>query len=468
MQIKNTIITAWSFSFILITAAMVFFSPDARYAAAPGFACVLLMLWLFTTLYERDKQIPFFDVGIFCALVIFVYTVLPLLAYIAGDFKFNFFTDSRLLEHSPTPDQLFFFHTRHLLYFFSFVISYLSIRGKGTIQTGNIVEPLRSLEIKILILFIGLNAYFIFLYLFFGLTFNFGYNQQSVENYYAAIENLPQIIFKISAKLHGILFVFKIALLYCVVRRCHLKKWKLILGFWISYEVAKVVVVMGARTELFLFILAAILFYHRQVKMFSIKYLTVFGTILLLTFLFLGFYRGATDPSTLLTPLLSANEFLVLLGNAMHIHSMKEAGFNFPLILYFNDFLGLLPPQEILPFEKIAASNWYLRYLGVEGTAFGYMWGVISQSIIGFDRFELVCRGAILGALLGFLHRWYFYNQRNYIASLFYVFICIKVYSTFRDTTFSILTNIVWEFVPFLLLLTIGLQKKHLSVHQWK
>jgi hypothetical protein len=139
-----------------------------------------------------------------------------------------------------------------------------------------------------------------------------------------------------------------------------------------------------------MFIVAAILFYHRQVKMFSIKYLTVFGTILLLTFLLLGFYRGATDPSTLLAPLLSANEFLVLLGNAMHIHSMKEAGFNFPLILYFNDFLGLLPPQEILPFEKIAASNWYLRYLGVEGTAFGYMWGVISQSIIGFDRFELV------------------------------------------------------------------------------
>ena len=36
------------------------------------------------------------------------------------------------------------------------------------------------------------------------------------------------------------------------------------------------------------------------------------------------------------------------------------------------------------------------------------------------------------------------------------MFFCLKVYYTFRDTTFSLLANLVWEVIPFYILLRIG------------
>ena len=53
-----------------------------------------------------------------------------------------------------------------------------------------------------------------------------------------------------------------------------------------------------------------------------------------------------------------------------------------------------------MPFEKVAASEWYLREIGMSGTGQGFMWGVISQSIVGLDWLELALRGAILGYIL--------------------------------------------------------------------
>jgi len=53
-----------------------------------------------------------------------------------------------------------------------------------------------------------------------------------------------------------------------------------------------------------------------------------------------------------------------------------------------------------MPFEKVSASEWYFAGDRHDGTGLGYMWGVISQAIVGFDWIELAMRGAILGYIL--------------------------------------------------------------------
>ncbi len=92
----------------------------------------------------------------------------------------------------------------------------------------------------------------------------------------------------------------------------------------------------------------------------------------------------------------------------------------------------------------------------MSGTGWGGMWGVISQSIVGLDWIELALRGALLGYILARFHRWYLKHQSEFLGTLFYMFLCLKVYYTFRDTTFSLLANFVWEVIPFYIFLGIG------------
>src|SRR4029077_15926157 len=85
----------------------------------------------------------------------------------------------------------------------------------------------------------------------------------------------------------------------------------------------------------------------------------------------------------------ATNEFQSLFSTAYDVLQRKQAGAYLPRYLYLNDFAAILPPQQIMPFEKVAASEWYLREIGMSGSGVGFMWGVISQSIVGLDWIEL-------------------------------------------------------------------------------
>ena len=124
--------------------ALAFMTADERYVAAPGLACIIMVLWLWMTLWDRDEKIPFFDVGVFCALATLLYTVYPLVNYWVDGLQFGFLSDNRLRSYSPEPYELGFFHLRHVLYLFSFVVFYSVFRGRGTIKIGNVSTPNRS------------------------------------------------------------------------------------------------------------------------------------------------------------------------------------------------------------------------------------------------------------------------------------------------------------------------------------
>ncbi|MEI8247276.1 MAG: hypothetical protein WCI51_15695 [Lentisphaerota bacterium] len=229
-------------------------------------------------------------------------------------------------------------------------------------------------------------------------------------------------------------------------------------------EIIQTFVIKGSRTSLVLFLISAALLYHRMIKPFSMKFLSISGAALFVFFIFMGLYRTYTDLSSLQMDLSQvggsifsgSNEFQALLGTAYDVLQRKAEGAVLPWYLYINDFITIMPPQQLMPFEKISASEWYLRELGISGTGQGFMWGVITQSIAGLDWLELPVRGAILGYILACLHRWYLKHQSGFLETLFYVYLCINIYYTFRDTTFSVLANIAWEFIPFYILFKAG------------
>lgn len=444
--------------------ALAFMTPDKFYVLIPVLMSFVVFFWLWISLWNRDRQIPFFDVGIFCALATLVYTVFPLINYWADGLQFGLFSDKRLSSYSPEPFDLGFFCLRHVLYLFSFAACYLLFRGSGTVTVSNVKIPHRFNRQVIVFIFLLLTMYFVFLQVKTGLNFNPSYEPDSYANYLAAKTSMPLLLLQISVKLRGLMFIFKIALLSLVVSQCSKKSWRIVLLIWIIVEIVSTLFVKGDRGGLVLFLMATALFYHRMIKPLSMKVFVTSGVSLFTFFIFLGLFRSYFDFSTsyidlpgTITRILSVNnEFQVLLGTAYDVFMRKSEGIYLPWYLYINDFISILPPQQVVPFEKIRASEWYLRVIGMSGTGQGFMWGVISQSIVGLDWLELALRGALLGCILALFHRWYLERQTGFFETLVYVYFCIKTYNTFRDTTLSFLVDLVWVILPFSIIMRIG------------
>ncbi len=464
MRINNKVALSVSILILSSVFAVAFMTADELYVMAPGFACVVAVAWLWMTLWNRDHKIPFFDVGIFCALATLVYTVYPLLNYWVDGLQFGFLSDFRLQSYRISPAELGFFHLRHVLYLFSFVVFYSGFRRKGTIEVANVSAPNQSARTAIVLFFLLLTGYFVLLQLTTGVNFNPSYEAESYAKYVAIPEKLPLLLLQISLKLKSILFVFKLALLFIVVSRTRKQMWRIILVVWVAAEIVNAFILKGARTDLLLVLVAAALLYHRMIKPFSMKFLITSGAMVFVLFIFLGLYRSYIDIADMQADLsrtdagifAAGNEFQSLLGTEYDVYRRKEAGAYLPWYLYINDFITILPPQQLIPFEKIAASEWYLREIGLSGTGLGLMWGVISQSIIGLDWLELALRGAILGYILARFHRWYLKHQSGFLETLVYMFFCLRMYYTYRDSTFGPLANLVWEVIPFYILLRIG------------
>jgi hypothetical protein len=461
---KNSTLKIVGGSVFLSLVALAFMTADQRYVAAPGLACVVMVVWLWMSLWVRDQKIPFFDAGFFCALATLVYTVYPLVNFWVDGMRFGLLSDSRLQQFEITPYELGFFHLRNVLYLFFLVTFYSLFRGRGTLDVGNIRPPSLAARQIILFFFLALTCYFFLLQMIAGVNVNSTYESEAFANNVNAISSLPLSVLQISGKLEGILFVSKLGLLSILIGRCREKKWFFILLLWMAAEILQTFLLKGSRHGMVFLLLSSALLYHRMIKPLSMRFIFISGTLLFIFFIFLGLYRDYIDFVSFQSGMSQANtgifsgsnEFQALLGTAYDVYQRKAQGTYLPWYLYINDFVNILPPQQLLFFEKVPASEWYLRELNLSGTGLGFMWGVVSQSIVGFDWFELPVRGAILGFVLARIHRWYLEHQSGFFCTLLYMYLCIKVYYTYRDTTFSLLANFVWEIIPFFFLLRIG------------
>jgi hypothetical protein len=148
----------------------------------------------------------------------------------------------------------------------------------------------------------------------------------------------------------------------------------------------------------------------------------------------------------------ATNEFQALLGTAYDVFEMMKEGVRPPTELALNDVMPMLPPQQVWPLEKLSGAEWYLVQIGQQGLGIGFMWGVVTQSIIGFGILELIMRGVALGWFLAQVHHWYQRHYTSFLPTILYVLLCIATLWTFRDTTGAILWHIWWAILPFVVI----------------
>jgi hypothetical protein len=431
-------------------------APDERAIAAPALASITLVVWLWDTLRARDRALPFVDVGFFCALATAVYTVYPLVNYWAGGLEFGVLSDARLQQYHISPAELGAFHVRHVVYLFSFVAAYLVVRGAGRVRTGDVEGPPGVDRVTIVGGFLLLVAYFVVLEALTGVRLYVSYEADAFAANVRASASLPLFFVQLSDRLSGFRFVFSLGLIALIVHRCDRPSWRIVLYLFLGGLVAYTIALRGSRTDMVLSFMAAGLLYHRMVRRLNARFLLASGLSVFALFILLGLYRTYVDLTALRAGVGSVeggvftggNEFQAILGTAYDVLERTRSGLETPWYLGLHDFIALLPPQQLVPFEKVTGSEWYLQLLGLEGTGLGFMWGVITQSVVGFGFAELVLRGVALGVVAALVHRWYVRRQQGFYETLLYVYLCIRAYYTFRDSTFGITANLVWEVLP--------------------
>lgn len=465
---------SWGFGLLgLSLVSMMFLNDQELLVALPLLAIVSIVYLVLMALWIRDREVPFFDIGAFCLVVSACYGGIPLLMFLLSGSTWTILSDNRLFEFLASPTQMSNLNNKRLLdlmaspaqigefgwwaaiYLAAFGITYYYVRGRqappglkpvarpGTLTAASIVIPF----LMVILILAGIEF-------FFQIEFNPNHKTYWAINYYEKYIALPLLVRQVSHNAIAMQMVFKIALLLWLISNWNSKLARWCLALWLTFEALRLGLDMGARTPTLMLFLAAILGYHRMVRPLNPAVLVLTGALLVLAALGYGFLRdyqkGMEDyPDT--SRFSMANEFQILYGTAFHLKFMKMQGTlpDPPWTLYFDELLMLIP-QQILPIKKTIPSTWYLDAAGFSRSG-GYMFGILSQGVVGYGVFELMIRGILLGSVFGGIHRLYKKRSHSFLWTLFYIWLTLFTYYTYRASTFYFIYFIVYRFLPAVL-----------------
>ena len=429
---------------------------DHRAALYPMLAGAVIVTALIVRVCNRDGRVPVLDIGAFAVLITGLYTTVPLINYAAGGFTWRSLSDSRLQFWGGTPDEIGGFAWRGIVYLLALAVAYGALRRPTPQALPRPDTPRRLLPIvlgALLAATVALSA----IETRYGLTHGSSYAQLDVQE--EARAAAPLAVQQVVHNLVGVVFLFKVALLLLLMERWSQLPWRAVLIVWLVVETVTGVSQLGSRTEVVQLWLAAVFAYHRMVRPLTLKVAAACGGALLVAAVGYGLARDAAyarpgvDSRRPVPVAAATNEFQALFATGYDLYRRQlDGSLEVPPALRFRELYQLVPSQ-LLPFYKWDAGEWYVTLIDEQGKGTGYLFGVVSQAVIGWGWLELVARGAALGALCAVLQRWYIRRARNWWVTLSYVFLCLWIYYAFRDITLAPLYFVVYRLLPGILIL---------------
>jgi hypothetical protein len=402
-------------------------------------------------LYRRDRALPVFEIGSVWVAAAFFYSVYPLINFIANDYEWNLnSSDWRLTSKAPSSELVGAFGWRYVIYFGCFVLTYLLLRGRARVRSTEMDSPGRSRIVALVTLLVGMQLFLIAISKIYNFEFNAPYSEV-LSGRVQTLVSLPHLLLQFVQNFDHIRFTYSQLLISIFLLRWRDWRYRLLLIGALTVDVIYTASQHGSRSELILLLLTAVLLYHRMVKPLNVKLAVLIGCSIFGGFLTLGVMRNrAIEPfydESHVPFLVRNNEFQAVWATSYDIFTLKRDGVlgTPPWQLFFSD-LYFLVPSQLLPFEKIDPSAWYLNAAGIEGV--GLMFGAVGQAVLGFDWPEIFVRGILLGAIAAMLHRWYVRRYRNWWVNMFYLFVSVWTYYSMRQTSFASLYFIVYWFVP--------------------
>ena len=428
------------------------------YVILPFLTLIYIILKFWFVLWNRDKMVPLFEIGVVCMAAMAAYTLIPILSFLYTGGVYNPLSSLQLQALSPTFKEFGSFVWYYVVYVASFAVVYLPVRGHVSIREPKAFK-IDPLTIKILIgIFIFMSIFFKFLQIYYGVNFYRSYDPTALYSGLNAYLALPHFYKQIVHNLFNIQLVTKMGLLAALMAYWRKRKFRALLALWLLAELVSYLFNMGARTYIILMFMSSILLYHRLVNPFRTKVLIPVLVILLTAFFLFGLLRGGPlslqkrineIASTEDFSFTTSNEFEALLGGAYDLYYLKQNDLiqNVPWQIRIFEFL-LLIPQQLLPFEKVNPQQWYLDLTAYPSY---FMFNPVAQSIVGLGWIEIVMRGVFLGWLFARIHRWYVHKATSFWRTLFYLFLTVWSYYTIRSSTFMFVYFVFYHFVPLMI-----------------
>jgi hypothetical protein len=422
--------------------------------------CVIFVIFA-TLLHAREGRVPLSDIGFICAAVSLCYLVLPVLFYVLSGSEWTPSSDARLQTLLPDQAQLAAFGWDGVMYVLPLCLAYMLTRG-GRMPTPLPLQPIKVDETCGALAVFGVcRAYQWTVEKVYSTQLITSMSNEEIATQIAGQSALPfpHVIAQLNNVIQNVALISKIYIIVLLIRLWRHSRWiPPIVISWLAFEAYSTVQLGGARTYLAFLFLAALISYHRFVRPLSGPEVAIAGFFVMAGLLVYGYYRDFYfyyfdfKEIDVLQLLSANNEFQVLLATALDVKRLVATGVIAPWQVRWSEFINFIP-QQIAPFEKMDPSNWYLTLHGSSG---GLMFGVMSQAAVGAGRVELVVRGILLGVALGLINRTFARPGLSMTAAVFYVWLVIKIYYTYRATTFYIMTEALLYFAPFVVLTKIA------------
>ena len=432
--------------------ALFFSSPEQRPVLLPLLASADIAILFFFALWDRSDHLPL-ELGTLAVASVALYATVPLLSYLLTGLTLTELSDYRLAQYNPTPAEIGAFGWYNVLYLLALAVAYLWARRRVPTRPLNIRQIPAATAHGLLLMLIALYGYFALLWLTLGASYFAGsYENAALQR--ERIAQVPLVIHQFSLHMMGMTYTLKLGLMMVLMQRFSHKSARVTLYAWLSVELLLAFLRMGARTEALLLLVAAALLYHWMVRPLKLTLLAPAAVAVLTAFLAFGAIRDMREwiEAGDVNRLSANNEFQALFATAYDLNQLREAGQEIPWQIYVSDLYSPFP-QQLLPFEKIDPSVWYLDILGIRETGVGFMFGVLSQAMLGWGWAELLLRGAILGWLFAKCHRWFVRRNATFWSGLFYLWLCVWCYWTYRSTTFALVTLFIYRFVPVVVII---------------
>ncbi len=404
---------------------------------------VLLVFLVVGYSYFRVKKeegaAPIQDLGIIWLIFFLLYSALPPLSFLLQGGEFH--PSNRLNWILTNLGDVVSITNIALGYVLSFVFFYFWFREtKGRHNEINTYKKpilLNRYHLIAASLIILLN---LFINFYFG-TFSIIPSPDSYREGYIIAQSLPLGLRQITKVLYGITSVAWLVLLSGLFQSWPKHRF-------LTYFLILIFIYMnfgGARSQIAFFLFAVVICRHVYIK--SISSMTFFfgGAISLLLFYLIGIYRALGSGDFLFS---SIGELDNVWGNAVMLrHEIETNGISYNLALIFSDFYAFIPSQ-LLWFEKVAPSGWFidLFYSEEHWEGLGFGFGILSQAIVGGGIIEAIIRGSILGFLAAKLMKLFNRQQGLWWHFPLQLFLLTNMVSGIRDTSFRLLGDTIQIF----------------------
>jgi oligosaccharide repeat unit polymerase len=432
---------------LFILAAFVAVSNTQTVPVTVPLAVALLVSTLFYwILWRRRRQvIPWFEIGAVYVALVALYTLYPLVGFLALDGSYKVTNDSRLWLLQPSAHEVGAIAWLYVWHLGSFVGAYLVTRRRLPLVQRPLRNPSLAVFVAVGALYLVIQAFTIFVSVFYD---------TSASNYletYLVQRRLPLLLAQGFSHLNGMKHALAMVLLAALFSR-YPRTRPIIIG-WIVVAALVSVTRLASRTELVLLVLGSAMTYQLVVRPLSLRFVMTVAAAGLTGFIAFGFLRHGvlSDSRSWVNVFAYASEFEVLMANAVDLAQKKSIGSLgiLPAGFHLADLTGLVP-QQFAPFQKVDPADWYVTtfYPVYAAQGGGLAFGTIAEAVLTGGWWSAAARGAALGFCFAKIHRFYVSHASNYWVLAAYVWLATLSYQSFRNRTFVLLLLFVYRFLP--------------------